>query len=131
MSEPSATELLQAVRKFMREELVPELDSFKSYNTRVAASALGIVARQIERQEKIEQLDREAMGALGLEGSHQLQRELSLRLKSCEIDFSNELFDYLRQRTMLQLSVDNPKYSGYEQALERWGETEFTSSTEE
>ena len=48
MSQRTAEELLSAVRQFLREQVLPELQGFKAYNTRVAANSLGIVARELQ-----------------------------------------------------------------------------------
>ena len=57
MSGTESVELLAAVRQFLREEVLPELDGFKAYTTRVAANALGIVARELEMGAGLAELD--------------------------------------------------------------------------
>ena len=44
---PTAIELLAAVRRFLDEVLVPELDGTRRFHARVAANVLGIVAREL------------------------------------------------------------------------------------
>ena len=34
----------------------------------------------------------------------------------------DELLNYLRKRSLLAIVIDNPKYSGLQQARARWGE---------
>ena len=41
MSQTRADELLVAVQDFLRREVLPQLDGFAAYNTRVAANSLG------------------------------------------------------------------------------------------
>ena len=48
---PTAVELLGAVRRFLQEEVVPELEGPRRYHARVAANVVAIVAREIETEE--------------------------------------------------------------------------------
>ena len=45
-------------------------------------------------------------------------RALALRDRTLVVD--ELVLSYLRQRTLLSLAIDNPKYSGLQQARERW-----------
>ncbi len=49
---PTAVELLDAVRRFLQEEVVPELEGPRRYHGRVAANVLAIVARELETEEQ-------------------------------------------------------------------------------
>lgn len=46
--QPTKTELLLAVRRFLDEELLPGLEGVQRFHARVASNALGIVVREIE-----------------------------------------------------------------------------------
>ena len=48
---PEATELLQAVENFLRQELLPTLEGHLGYQARVAANVVGMVARDIVAEE--------------------------------------------------------------------------------
>ena len=48
---PTSTELLRAVGRFLREEVVPSLEGPRRYHARVAANVVAIVAREIETEE--------------------------------------------------------------------------------
>ncbi len=48
---PDAVELLNAVRDFVEDELVPRLSGRERYHARVAANVVAIVAREIESEE--------------------------------------------------------------------------------
>ena len=48
---PSAVELLGAVRRFLREQVVPALSGPSRYHARVAENVVAIVAREIETEE--------------------------------------------------------------------------------
>ncbi len=48
---PDAVELLGAVERFLRDELLPELRGTRRYQARVAANVVGIVAREIGQED--------------------------------------------------------------------------------
>ena len=49
---PTASELLEAVAKFLESDVVPALEGKVKYNARVAAHVLGTVRREIECEER-------------------------------------------------------------------------------
>jgi len=117
-------ELLEAVRHFLRQEVLPELDGFRAYNTRVAANALGIVAREMQLGAGLAEMDTQIAAMLDLDtqaGAITQQIALGLRDRTLAVD--DELLTYLRQRTLLALAIDNPKYSGLTQARARWSDS--------
>lgn len=120
MSETTPAELLAAVQQFLRNELLPELEGFKAYNTRVAVNSLKIVARQIEKQSELEQVDKEIADFFQLESHDDVAQQLSVKLKTGELAFDDRLMQFLKRRTLIKLAIDNPKYSGYQQAAQRW-----------
>jgi len=123
MSQTDADELLAAVRSFLRNDLVPGLDGFEAYATRVAANSLAIVEREMRLRPELERLDDAACTAFGLDQEDEaVPRQLALRLRDGRFPVDDELLDYLRRRTLIALAIDNPRYSGYLQACERWVE---------
>jgi hypothetical protein len=123
MSEMQGVELLDAVRQFLRQEVLPELDGFKAYNTRVAANALGIVAREMQMGAGLVELDAQIATTLGLdaqEGPITVQIARGLRDGTLAVD--ERVLAYLKGRTLLSIAIDNPKYSGLRQARALWGE---------
>ena len=67
MSATPGVELLEAVRQFLRQEVLPELDGFKAYTTRVAANARGIVVREMQMGAGLAELDAQIATTLGLD----------------------------------------------------------------
>ena len=123
MSVTTSVELLSAVRHFLREQVLPELDGFKAYNTRVAANALGIVARELELGDDLAALDQQMAAELGLDADAvSIPGHIALALRDGQLAIDEKLLSYLRKRTLLAIAIDNPKYSGLQQAKERWGE---------
>jgi hypothetical protein len=55
---PTARELLDTVREFLRERVAPEVDGGLAYETRVAANVLAIVERELAHQPVERALDR-------------------------------------------------------------------------
>jgi hypothetical protein len=123
MSETTAEELLSAVRQFLREQVLPELQGFKAYNTRVAANALGIVARELELGMDVVELDEKIAMQLGLEEQAvSVSRQIALALRDGRLVVDSRVLTYLQKRTQLAIAINNPKYSGLQQARELWGE---------
>jgi phytoene/squalene synthetase len=122
MSETTAEELLSAVRQFLREQVLPELQGFKAYNTRVAANALGIVARELELGMDVAELDEKIAMQLGLEEQAvSVSRQIALALRNGRLVVDSRVLTYLQKRTQLAIAINNPKYSGLQQARELWG----------
>tara|TARA_R110000772_G_scaffold165646_1_gene277025 strand:+ start:25022 stop:25453 length:432 start_codon:yes stop_codon:yes gene_type:complete len=130
MSHTDAKELLAAVQGFLRQSVLPQLEGFDAYTTRVAANSLAIVSREIAARDDILELDREAgsrwlgpaAGASPDEENHPAARALSLALRDSRLQVSGAFIDYLRERTLRQMAIDNPRYSGFKQARQRWPE---------
>ncbi len=61
---PSAVELLGAVRRFLREQVVPALSGPSRYHARVAENVVAIVAREIETEEPQLRGEWERLGTL-------------------------------------------------------------------
>lgn len=123
MSGTDSEELLAAVRAFLKSEVLGELDGFKAYQLRVAANALGIVEREIALGDAMVTLDREMAATLQIDnGAEPLARIIAQRLKAGSIVLDERLLSYLRHRAQLLLLIDNPRYSGLQQSLQRWGD---------
>ena len=117
MSAMPGVELLEAVRLFLRQEVLPELDGFKAYTTRVAANALGIVAREMQMGAGLATLDEQIAAELGLDAqAGPIPRQIALALRDGALVADQKILSYLRQRTLLAIAIDNPKYSGLAQA---------------
>ena len=121
MSGTESVELLAAVRQFLREEVLPELDGFKAYTTRVAANALGIVARELEMGAGLAELDKQIASTLDLdEQAGPVTRQIAVALRDGTMAQDQRILSYLRQRTLQSCAIDSPKYSGLHQARARW-----------
>ena len=122
MDQPSIRELVTAVRDFLETKAMPELKGHTAFHARVAANALGIVARQLElyghaSQEETTRL----VTLLGHDGAlEDLNRELCARIRMGEFTLQTPgLSAHLEATTRDKVAIDQPNYSGLKQALER------------
>jgi Domain of unknown function (DUF6285) len=123
VSGTQGVELIEAVRQFLRQDVLPELDGFMAYHMRVAANALGIVAREMAAGAGLAALDAQIAAQLGLDAqAGPVTRQIALGLRDGTLDPDERLLSYLKQRTLLAIAIDNPKYSGLRQARALWGE---------
>jgi hypothetical protein len=116
MDQPSALELVTAVKEFIEKYAMPQLTGHTAFHARVAANALGIVARELEfgpRANVDEQQRLEAL--LGMRGSlEELNRELCRRIRSGDVGMGTSgLAEHMRATTIAKVGIDQPSYSGY------------------
>ena len=121
MSQTQVSELLEAVRRFLRSDLVPQLEGFSAYTARVAANSLAIALRELEHGEALAEIDALAAAGFGIDPAEgPVAQQLAIRLRDRSIQPDPEVLQYLKRRTLKALEIDNPKYSGYLQALASW-----------
>jgi hypothetical protein len=122
MDQPSMRELVDAVREFLEMRAMPELKGHTAFHARVAANALAIVARELERapQAAHEELGR-LRGLLRKDGTlEELNRELCRRIRARELTLDTPgLADHLESTIRDKVAIDQPGYSGLRSALER------------
>ncbi|MBW2279573.1 MAG: hypothetical protein JRG76_01195 [Deltaproteobacteria bacterium] len=123
---PTKSELLEAVRRFLDEDLLPELEGVRRFHARVASNALGIVAREIEQEPDALPVRYAKLAALmgrageapsdlaGLDAAvDELEASLCERIRRGDADeaaFRAEVFAYLRESVGQRLAVANPTY---------------------
>lgn len=137
--EPRTDELLAAVARLLREEIVPELKGALAFNARVAANALDLVRRQVlaEGRANADEHDR-LVDLLGRDGpTMELNQLLVARLRAGagEAELPG-LMNHLWETTLAKIAVDQPGYASIEaaRALRRFQspegmQDEFRSST--
>ena len=91
---PEATELLQAVENFLRQELLPTLEGHLGYQARVAANVVGMVAREIVAEEA--QLDAEWTGLMDLLGDAADKPAKRADLRCAVLDANRVLVERIR-----------------------------------
>ena len=99
MDQPSALELVTAVKEFIEKHAMPQLSGHTAFHARVAAN--------------------EAM--LGISGSlEELNRELCRRIRSGELGVEAPgLSGHMRATTMDKVGIDQPTYSGFKAAQKK------------
>jgi len=116
MDQPSALELVTAVREFIEKHAMPELQGRTAFHARVAANALAIVARELDlgAAAATDELTRLKV-LLGADGTLDAQnRRLCQRIRSGEIAWDQpELATHLTATTLAKVAIDQPTYSGY------------------
>ena len=124
--QPSSAELVGAAEQFLRDVAMKQLQGHAEFHARVAANALGIVKRELELGPKQFAAERKRLEEL-LDESGELEalnRELCRRIREGEVDMDTPgLGDHLWAATLEKLAIDQPKYSGYQKALEERGLT--------
>lgn len=120
MDQPSIRELVDAVKDFLETKAMPELKGHTAFHARVAANALGIVSRELERGTQANEAEAERLKSLiGRNGTlDELNRELCARIRDGRIAIdSDALRQHLELTTLEKVAIDQPNYSGLKLAL--------------
>lgn len=124
MDQPSALELVTAVREFIEKHAMPELKDRTAFHARVAANALAIVARELEQGAPAAEDERRRLNALlGRDGTLDgLNRELCRRIREGRIALDDPaLGAHLIAATLAKVAIDQPNYSGFVHSPHRTG----------
>jgi hypothetical protein len=119
MDQPSALELVTAVKEFIEKHAMPQLTGHTAFHARVAANALGIVARELEFGPKANQDELARLETmLGMKGSlDELNRELCRRIRTGDIGMMTpSIGEHMRATTINKVAIDQPSYSGFKAA---------------
>lgn len=114
-SHPPAADLVDAVRELLEREVIGRLEGDLAFQCRVAANALGIVARELRLGGALDAAERQRLAALlGREGSlEELANELARRIRSGSLAPDDPaLLSSLRASVVDALRVNNPKWLG-------------------
>ena len=114
-SHPPAADLVDAVRELLEREVIGRLEGDLAFQCRVAANALGIVARELRLGGALDAAERQRLAALlGREGSlEELANDLARRIRSGALAPDDPaLLASLRASVADALRVNNPKWLG-------------------
>jgi len=120
MDQPSMRELVEAVRDFIEQRAMAELKGHTAFHARVAANALGIVARELASGGPSGEAERERLKQLlGHDGSLiDLNRELCRSIRDGKIGLETKgLAEHLTITTRDKVAIDQPNYSGLKRLL--------------
>jgi hypothetical protein len=125
---PTAVELLEAVRRFLEEQVVPVLDGTRQFHARVAANVCGIVARELGDGSALLEAEWRRLAALlgtappdaepprALAAAvAALNDELAARIRAGDADtgaFREAVVAHLRTTAEDKLRVANPRHLG-------------------
>lgn len=115
MDQPSALEIIIAVREFIDKHAIPQLTGRTAFHARVAVNALAIVQRELDQGPAANTRELESLQALlNKQGSlHDLNVELCRRIREGEIDVLDpKLGKHLSEMTLAKVEIDQPNYSG-------------------
>lgn len=118
---PRTDELLVSVRDFLRNDVMDETTGRANFLSRVAANSLDIVLRELTSGPIHQALELGRLQALfqSDEGLDVLKRRLVTELRDKQISLDNEVLqNHLRQTVVNQVAIDQPKYSGFKNALD-------------
>ena len=115
------TELLKEVGRFLRQDVVRSTSGRTQFLSRVSANSVDIVLREIMSVSVYRQIEQNSLRqflSIEDESLEKLRLRLVeyLREGTCQLD-NEALQAHLRQTTVNQIAIDNPKYSGLAQAL--------------
>jgi hypothetical protein len=118
--QPTPTEILAAVARFLKETVASETTGHTSFTARVAANALEMMGRQLTlapaaEAEEVERLET-LLGRIGTLA--ELNSEFARRIATGDLDpTAPAVADHLWATTLAKLAVDQPNYWGYRAAL--------------
>jgi uncharacterized protein DUF6285 len=110
---PDAPTLLGAAVKYLEDELLPSLDGYHRFKTRVTANVLSTIRRELELRGQQAVAERARLAAiLGHDGEvDALSLELSERIRSGAIDLNDPaLRAHLTQSVADALAINNPRW---------------------
>ncbi len=121
ISHPTSGELLDAVSRFLEDQVAPQMKDRDVFLLRVAINALATVKREGELGAGLEDRAREGMAALlGHDGgTAALEAELCEAIREGRIaDDDPALIAHLKAVAIARIKIDQPNYSGLKAALE-------------
>ena len=118
---PTTSELVEAVREFVEQEVQPKLEGSTAFHARVAVNVLRIVERELAQGADLDAAEHARLEALlGFEGGlGELNTRLVEAIRAGDLDVDTPgLVEHLRATVMGRVGVDNPRYGSYKRALE-------------
>ena len=119
---PPATDLLRAVARFLREDLLPVTPGREGFNLRVSINAVDLVVRELEQRADADAAELAGLADLLGPGDAPLEDRRSvladmIRRSDPAIDRA-AMLAHLRRTAIAQLTIDQPGYSALVAALE-------------
>jgi hypothetical protein len=115
--------LARLVADFLREEVMPALSGNLAFRARVAAGALDLIVRRLERESAAETAEQSRLQALlARDGDlDALNAMLCDRIQTRAIGLEDaDLLGHLRATLLDRLAIDQPGYAALRQAEADW-----------
>jgi hypothetical protein len=112
---PTAVELLEAIREFLEQDVMPAVEGRVQFHSRVAINALGMLERELRLGPDLDAAERARLGAvLGQDADViTLTGELADRIRDGSLDERrDEVVATVRESVRAKLLVANPHYLG-------------------
>ena len=114
---PTSSELIKAVMDFLDTKIKDELPPHLAFKLRITNNVLGMVQREIDQGEILQQEVYDAMQNL-MHSDELTTKKLSELIKDGKIDLKDEeLKDLLAILSKNKIAVDNPNYSTYKKLI--------------
>ncbi len=129
---PLANDLLAAVRRFLTDTAMPQLQGHAAFSARVAGNVLDILAREMALAPGFQKAETRRLRELLdiAPDTHvdllELNQQLCAKIASGEMNLTSPgLRDHLIKVSMGKLAIDQPRYQGYKTAqANNWPEEE-------
>ena len=111
---PTAAELVDAVRAFLEEDVMPALDGRLQFHTRVAVNVLATVGRELTAGPAADTAEAGRLTALlGHDGAaDELAAELARAIRTGEVDIADpDLLAHLRATAAADVAIANPRHA--------------------
>lgn len=121
---PKPSDLLAAVARFLREELMPQLSGALAFQTRIAANIIDISRRELELGPTADAAEHQRLVALLAQHGDlaALNQELCRRIREGDMTLETPgLAAHLWEVTLAKLAVDQPAYASYQRERAREG----------
>jgi hypothetical protein len=115
ITHPTASELIEAVIRFIEDRAAPQLKDRDAFLARVAVNALNTVRREIEQGPAAEAAATERLKAiLGRDGTWtELNEALCIGIEDGSIDAADPaVMAHLKASIIDQVRIDQPNYAG-------------------
>ncbi len=104
---PSAEDLIQAVKEYLSEDLLPKSSGAEKWKLRIAVNSLSIAIRELTERDEDQEIYTKIMNELGVED----EASLATKIKSGELDGNLvDIHKKLSEITRRKLNVSNPSY---------------------
>jgi Domain of unknown function (DUF6285) len=110
---PTAAELLEAIREFVEQDVMPAVEGRVQFHSRVAINALGMLEREVRLGPELDAAERARLRALLDHDADlpALTRELASRIRDGSLDDRrDDVVAAVRESVRAKLLVSNPDY---------------------